>query len=171
MREATRVILGASALLSNGAMLAPAGTAMIAALAKMQRIPVIVACESYKFTEKFQLDSIVNNELGAASEVAVVKASGDDGAAESEPVPQLSIGYRGAAEKLGADGSEGSLPFQVVNLRYDLTPIGNIAVIATETGLIRKYRRTHIYRCLHIISFVPFRRFNIDLSFYGFSSI
>ena len=152
MREATRVILGASALLSNGAMLAPAGTAMIAALAKMQRIPVIVACESYKFTEKVQLDSIVNNELGAASEVAVVKASaGDDGAAESDPGPQLSIGYRGAAEKLGADGSEGNLPFQVVNLRYDLTPIGNIAVIATETGLIRKYRRTHICRrCLCI---------------------
>lgn len=27
------------------------------------------------------------------------------------------------------------LPFNVVNLRYDLTPIGNISVVATETGL------------------------------------
>ena len=35
MREATRVILGASALLSNGSMLAPAGTAMVASLAKV----------------------------------------------------------------------------------------------------------------------------------------
>jgi len=28
-----------------------------------------------------------------------------------------------------------NLPFNVVNLRYDLTPIGNISVVATETGL------------------------------------
>jgi translation initiation factor 2B subunit (eIF-2B alpha/beta/delta family) len=55
---------------------------------------------------------------------------------DSEPIPQLQAGYRGVSERLQADGSEGIFPFQVVNLRYDLTPIGNISVIATETGLI-----------------------------------
>lgn len=39
----------------------------------------------------------------------------------------------------------GAFPFQVLNLRYDLTPIGNISVIATETGLIRTYAA-----CLHV---------------------
>lgn len=51
--------------------LAPAGTAMIASLAKARDIPVIVACEGYKFTEKVQVDSIVYNELGSPSEIAI----------------------------------------------------------------------------------------------------
>ena len=56
--------LGASALLSNGTVFAPAGTGMIACLAKNRRVPVIFAAESYKFCDKVQLDSIVHNELG-----------------------------------------------------------------------------------------------------------
>ena len=32
--------------------------------------------------------------------------------------------------------STSQLPFNVLNLRYDLTPINNISVVATETGLI-----------------------------------
>lgn len=58
------VRIGASALLSNGTVFAPAGTGMIACLAKNRRVPVIFAAESYKFCEKVQLDSIVYNELG-----------------------------------------------------------------------------------------------------------
>jgi translation initiation factor 2B subunit (eIF-2B alpha/beta/delta family) len=33
------------------------------------RVPVIVASEAYKFCEKVQLDSVVYNELGSASEI------------------------------------------------------------------------------------------------------
>lgn len=181
-QSVTRVLLGASSLLSNGAMLGPAGTAMVAALAKARQIPVIVAAESYKFSEKVQLDSIVYNELGNSSEIAIMGSSstGAGGADESSataagagagaggavvPVPQRQPGYRGAAlahEPSAGQSREGSteadpistptlwrsnananaadsaglqLPFNVVNLRYDLTPIGNISVVATETGL------------------------------------
>lgn len=77
MRTVSRVLLGASALLANGTMVAPAGklihilllictlamyncviyagTAMIASLAKLNRIPVIVAAETYKFSERVQV--------------------------------------------------------------------------------------------------------------------
>jgi len=165
-QHVTRVLLGASSLLSNGAMLGPAGTAMVAALAKARQIPVIVAAESYKCSEKVQLDSIVFNELGHPAEIAVMGSVGNaDGSSSVGPVPQRQPGYRGAAtsspsEGTGADqqqqamavadpislptfyaqSSEGitnttPLPFNVVNLRYDLTPIGNISVVATETGL------------------------------------
>jgi translation initiation factor eIF-2B subunit delta len=185
-QEVTRVLLGASSLLSNGAMVGPAGTAMVAALAKARQIPVIVAAESYKFSEKVQLDSIVHNELGQASEIAYMAptvtsdSSGNStSGAPYLPAVQRQTGYRGAAvsESSGASGGEGSsssgasgadtsggcdpisiparwrssggnnsssntpssaaasLPFTVVNLRYDLTPIGNISVVATESGL------------------------------------
>ena len=43
----------------------------------------------------------------------------------------------------------GELPFQVLNLRYDLTPIKNISVIATESGLIRTYCPHSHSRNLH----------------------
>lgn len=54
---------------------------MVAALAKALQIPVIVAAESYKFSEKVQLDSIVYNELGHASEIAVIGTAAGAGEA------------------------------------------------------------------------------------------
>jgi translation initiation factor eIF-2B subunit delta len=125
MGEATRVILGASAMLSNGSMLAAAGTAVVASLAKYRHVPVIALCESYKFTERVQLDSIVHNELGSPRELAIADLQG-------APTPQLNPGYFGGANKAAND----MLPFSVVNLRYDCTPIGNISAVATGTGLI-----------------------------------
>ena len=125
MRNATRVILGASALFSNGAVLAPAGTAMVAALAKAQRVPVIFAAESYKFSEKVQLDSIVFNELGNTNELLDKKVIND----EVESAPKVSASAPTATASVAA-------PMQIYSLRYDLTPISNISVVATETGLI-----------------------------------
>lgn len=163
IKGATRVILGASCLFANGAMLAPAGTAMVAALANTYQIPVIVAAESYKFTEKVQLDSIVFNEIGSASEVALSSATAAN-AAEVSLVPQKYSGYRGqlvstssgdaaAAASVGATANVVSVPtsirsttieavpskpspVEILNLRYDLTPIDNISVVATEIGLL-----------------------------------
>lgn len=118
---------------------------MVAAAAKSQLVPVIVLCESYKFSEKVQLGSIVFNEMGATSEIAVV----DDITAPPAPPgrpegkappavltnysPQLVSGYRGALESSSAARDA---PYQILNMRYDCTPIGNISVVATETGLI-----------------------------------
>lgn len=213
LKDVNKVILGASCLLSNGSMLAPAGTAMVAALAKSRHIPVIVASESYKFSDKVQLDSIVFNELGHPSELVKVSVGNAAAAAATTAAssssaaggsandlmiggygglqnvdgtgytltvtdpsnssiaytisPQLDqAGYRGSADKLAITGSTTTsnpidnigidnaeyvtipappsqtsvagvkLPFDVVNLRYDLTPLSNISVIATETGLI-----------------------------------
>jgi translation initiation factor eIF-2B subunit delta len=87
---------------------------MVASLARQRGLPVIVACESYKFCEKVQLDAIVFNELGSAQELA--------GSA---------TGYLGAEDK---DAAGESLSYHVINVRYDLTPLGNISAIATETG-------------------------------------
>lgn len=193
MKDVTCVVLGASCLLSNGSMLAPAGTAVIAALAKSRHIPVIVAAESYKFSDAVQLDSIVFNELGSSSEIAVgevvsknvessATAAGKQKTANSQTVlnmvPQQFNGYRGTADRTNRISTStestdkptdstvikiplampcsscnqdfttvsvvnqvkqhtvGSLPYEVVNLRYDLTPIHNISVVATESGLI-----------------------------------
>lgn len=64
MTRATKVLLGAHALLANGYVMGRAGSSQIALVAKHFNVPVLVCCETYKFTERVQTDSIVFNELG-----------------------------------------------------------------------------------------------------------
>ena len=53
------------------------------------------------------------------------------------PVPWRSSGYHFDCNTFSNSfpTTTAQLPFNVLNLRYDLTPIGNISVVATETGL------------------------------------
>lgn len=64
MHEVTRVLLGASAVLSNGTVYSRVGTSCVAMVAHAFRVPVLICCEAYKFHERVLLDSICSNELG-----------------------------------------------------------------------------------------------------------
>lgn len=58
------VLVGAHSIHSNGSVYSRAGTALVAMLATQHSVPVIVCCETYKFSEAVQLDSFTKNELG-----------------------------------------------------------------------------------------------------------
>jgi translation initiation factor eIF-2B subunit delta len=62
--EATTVFLGAHSLHSNGAVYSRAGTAVVAMMAKEHNVPVVVCCETYKYSETVMLDGFGKNELG-----------------------------------------------------------------------------------------------------------
>ena len=53
MREATKVIMGAAAVLANGVVLSRAGTAAVAMVARAQGVPVLFACETCKRAPHF----------------------------------------------------------------------------------------------------------------------
>lgn len=57
-------MLGAHTLLANGYIMSRVGSAMISLVAKSYNVPVLVCCETYKFSEKVQTDAFVINELG-----------------------------------------------------------------------------------------------------------
>uniref|UniRef100_A0A0A9WMK0 Translation initiation factor eIF2B subunit delta n=1 Tax=Lygus hesperus TaxID=30085 RepID=A0A0A9WMK0_LYGHE len=57
-------------MLSNGSMYATAGTSMVAMVAKTYCIPVLVCCETFKFSTTVQLDAICYNEIGDPEEIA-----------------------------------------------------------------------------------------------------
>ncbi|KIO19890.1 hypothetical protein M407DRAFT_16068 [Tulasnella calospora MUT 4182] len=57
------VILGAHALHANGSLYSRAGTAIVAMMAKSHQVPVIVCCETYKFSDTVLLDSFMKNEI------------------------------------------------------------------------------------------------------------
>ena len=64
MKEATKVILGASAVFSNGAVMSRVGSSLVAMMGHEYRKPVIILCEAYKFSGAVRLDSFVWNEIG-----------------------------------------------------------------------------------------------------------
>lgn len=62
MKDVTKVLLGAEALMNDGSIYARVGTACVAMTAKGK--PVLVCAETYKISNRVQLEAITSNELG-----------------------------------------------------------------------------------------------------------
>ena len=62
LNDATKLFIGASAVLSNGDVLSRAGTAMAATIACHYHLPVVAFSETYKFTNRVWIGSLTNNE-------------------------------------------------------------------------------------------------------------
>ena len=62
--EVTTVFLGAHSIYSNGAVYSRAGTALVSMMAKQGGVPVVICCETCKFSEGVLVDAFGKNELG-----------------------------------------------------------------------------------------------------------
>jgi translation initiation factor eIF-2B subunit delta len=109
MQQVTKVFLGASALMSNGCIYAPVGTACVALLAEDHHIPVLVCCETYKISNKVVLESITHNELGNPDSLIH-----GESLANWKETPNLKL----------------------LHLLYDVTPAEFVTGIVTEVGII-----------------------------------
>lgn len=114
IQECSKVLLGAHSLLSNSAVVSRNGSAIIAMMAHNANVPVLVACETFKFHDRAQLDSICWNELGDPS--ALISS-------DSNPNNVLS-GWKSIDKLI------------LLNLAYDVTPMEHVSVVVTEIGLI-----------------------------------
>eukprot|EP00466_Bigelowiella_natans_P016618 jgi/Bigna1/37325/e_gw1.19.20.1 len=124
MKEVTKVMIGASAILANGAVLSRVGTAVVGMMADVYNIPVIVCCETYKFHERVQVSSISFNELG-----------------DPEDLVKIDKDTRGKVNNVTED--KNSLAdwrkiknLKLLNLTYDLTPARFVSMVVTEVGQI-----------------------------------
>lgn len=68
------VFLGAHSIQADGAVYSRSGTALVAMMARTHNVPVLVACETYKFSEAVVLDGFTKNELGACHCLIIVNA-------------------------------------------------------------------------------------------------
>lgn len=118
MQQVTKVFLGASALLVNGSIYGRIGTACVALLAKSHHVPVLVCCETYKISNKVQLESITQNELGNPHHLLLEndKASGNSGDGKMKDSKPKNL--------------------KAANLLYDVTPDKFVSGIITELGII-----------------------------------
>ncbi len=165
MSEVSKVFLGAHALLANGVVMSRVGTAtvsmvrlynsafvVIAQMAHDRGVPVIACCETYKFSDRVQLDSFVSNETGLAEDL--IDTDGYKPIAESilHVDKGLSLGAEVSADtkKNQKDAvvkeekkSSGAVEdfaklnnFSVLNIMYDVTPSEFVTVVITEVGMI-----------------------------------
>jgi translation initiation factor eIF-2B subunit delta len=119
MNLANKVMLGAAAVMSNGAVLSRAGTAAVAMSASLAHVPVIICSETYKFHERVQLDSITNNEL--ADPANLLRHDG------------IPLEIKDAV--LRSDNHSPS-SLSMLNIVYDTTPADYISVVITEVGAL-----------------------------------
>ncbi|RLO12151.1 hypothetical protein DYB28_002170 [Aphanomyces astaci] len=143
MKEVTKVFLGATAIMSNGAVVARVGTALCAMTAHEFNVPVLFCCETYKFSDRVQLDSITHNELRDPDELV------NSYAADHQRLTNRSEAE--ASAHVLADWRD--LPnLKLLNLVYDLTPMEYVSMVVTEIGMIpptsipaiiREYRKEY----------------------------
>lgn len=117
MPEVSKVLLGAHALLANGYVMSRVGTAQIALIANSFNVPVLVCCETHKFSERVQTDAFVYNEIGDPDDLVVkegINGTAKDPLANWENVPHLTP----------------------LNLCYDVTPPELVTAVVTEVAIL-----------------------------------
>ncbi|KAL4901596.1 hypothetical protein BDW74DRAFT_71375 [Aspergillus multicolor] len=154
VKDATKVFLGAHAMTSNGRLYSRVGTALVAMSAKERaggvEIPVIVCCETVKFTDRVALDSIVVNEIADADELVISQPPHQltdlpDPAASAQPEPPKKGGKSAPSNPSPPEASSKSSDaplvdwrdtpnLQLLNLLYDATPAEYVDMVVTEMG-------------------------------------
>ncbi|XP_035217012.1 LOW QUALITY PROTEIN: translation initiation factor eIF-2B subunit delta-like [Stegodyphus dumicola] len=114
MKEVSKVITGAHALLANGCVMARLGSKQVALVASAFSVPVLVCCETYKFCERVLTDSFVHNELGEPNNLII----------------------KSLDQKNCLKSWQDLLSLQVLNLLYDVTPPDLISMVITEKGVL-----------------------------------
>ncbi len=65
MQRVSKVFFGATSVLSNGAVISKVGTGLISCMAQQVKVPVVFFSETYKFSEKVNLQNTeMNNQIG-----------------------------------------------------------------------------------------------------------
>lgn len=118
MPEVTKVLLGAHALLANGYVMSRAGTAQIAMIAKAYNVPVLVCCETHKFSDRVQTDAFVFNEIGDPNDLVLKNGNLENSA--NNPLGDW------ATNKF----------LTPLHLYYDVTPPELVTAVVTEIAIL-----------------------------------
>lgn len=153
------VFLGANAMLSNGRLFSRVGTSFIAMMCHTRNIPVITCCESVKFSDKVQLDSVTNNELADGDDIiqndTAMKPPQKkcfsleqflkefDSKTKEQVKPKQLQQQKKKGEEPAEEKNENGLEdwknipnVNILNIMYDLCPPEYIKKVVTEFGVL-----------------------------------
>lgn len=147
LKDADLVLLGAHAMMSNGRLYSRVGTAAVAMHAHARDVPVIVCCESIKFTDRVALDSIVLNEIAPPDELVVSSPANNTSESTNKKGGNASNNNNNnkkekngeeekseGREETGLKGWRDVEGLQLLNVLYDVTPAEYINMVITEYG-------------------------------------
>jgi len=117
MGEVTKVFLGAHSMLANGTVISRAGSALVGMIAHTNNVPLLVCCETYKFHERVQIDSICFNELGDPDDLVFIDR-------DDTTYGNVLSDWRDLGK------------LKLLNLVYDLVPAEFVSMVITEVGMI-----------------------------------
>jgi translation initiation factor eIF-2B subunit delta len=126
-------------MMSNGRLYSRVGTALVSMLAHAHSLPVIVLCQSVKFTEKVALDSIVGNEVAPAEEI-LSEAERRDLLPLKSRLPLPKNDEKSGPEEAPADTTDvlkwidDAKNLHHLQVLYDVTPAQYINMVITEYG-------------------------------------
>lgn len=143
VQDASLVFLGAHSMLSNGRLMSRIGTAAVAMAASKADVPVIVCCESVKFSGKVALDSIVLNEVAPSEELLLGEGKKELPVPIEEPVTNTKGGGKKVQQDEDSEPNVKTLHdwrdipnLQILNLMYDVTPAEYIRMVICEYGSV-----------------------------------
>lgn len=119
LKDVTKVLLGASSLLSDGSVFGRVGTAVVALAAKHHHVPVLVCSETYKISNRVLTESLTSNEIGNPADILSPEWQKKENTAPNSSTIDTSKTY-----------------LKGLNLLYDLTPAEFVSGIITELGIV-----------------------------------
>ncbi|KAK0895296.1 hypothetical protein LTR57_023108 [Friedmanniomyces endolithicus] len=148
VKDATLVLLGAHSMLSNGRLQSRVGTASIALQAHKADVPVIVCCESVKFSDSIVLNEIAPPEELLLSPIPEKSPIHPAGVATTAVTGKSAVTVTSAA--ISKDASEDDEPaklktlhewssisnLRLLNPMYDITPAEYIRMVICEYGSV-----------------------------------
>jgi len=112
----TKVFIDANYVLGNGGVVGTIGTSMLAYMASQYRVPVIAFCETYKFTQRVNLDQIKNNQTFEVKEITQNPLCDYSSKNQSDMLNQRNL--------------------KIHCLKYDFTPMNCVSMIMCEIGRV-----------------------------------
>lgn len=133
--QVTKILLGAYCIFSNGTVMSRTGCAAVAQAGFLHQIPVMVLCETIKFSERVQLDAYVFNELANPDDLLSTPANNCSFSCQA-PLKNSPI-FSNRRLSLLDETTVHALPnLNLLNLLYDVMPAGFVSVVVCEWGLI-----------------------------------
>ena len=118
IQQTSKLFVGPSYVLGNGGLVSNMGTSMVCYIASQHKVPVIAFCETYKFTQRVNVDQIKGNELGDPKDIT-----------HNYLLPH-------SWPKEDRDLLLNQRSLTVLNLKYDFTSIDHVNMILCEIGRV-----------------------------------
>ena len=105
-------------MLGNGGIVSQMGTSMVAYLMSQYKVPVIAFCETYKFTQRVNMDQVKNNEVGDPRAMTHNYLLPEEWSTQQR------------------DGMLAQRNLCIYNLKYDMTNMDCVNMILCEIGRV-----------------------------------